>query len=76
MKEKLINAFAEALEMEAGKIKETDKFRDCENYGSLTELSVIAMLDSEFGIEIEMKEFNNYLTIADLIRLVSVKPLK
>lgn len=76
MKEKLINAFAEALEMEAGKIQETDKFRDYENYGSLTELSVIAMLDSEFGIEIEMKEFNNYLTVADLLRLVSGKPLK
>ena len=28
------------------------------------------MLDSDFGIEIEMKEFNNYKTVMDLVKLV------
>ena len=42
----------------------------------LTELSVLAMLDSEFGIEIEMKEFNKYRTVEDLIILVSDNSLK
>jgi len=73
MKEKLINAFAEALEMEADMIKEADNFRDYEHYSSLSELSVLAMLDSEFGIEIEMKEFNNYRTVGDLLKLVNSK---
>ncbi len=73
MKEKLINALAEALEMESAKIRIEDYFRDYEAYSSLTELSVLAMLDSEFGIEIEMKEFNNYKTVEDLIKLVSNK---
>lgn len=71
MKEKLFTALAEALEMEVGTMKEGDKFRDYENYSSLSELSVLAMLDSEFGIEIEMNEFNKYVTVADLLRLVS-----
>lgn len=70
MKEKLINALAEAMEIETAMINEEDKFRDYEAYSSLTELSVLAMLDSDFGIELEMKEFNNYKTVKDLIGLV------
>jgi acyl carrier protein len=70
MKEKLIKALADAIEMEAANINEEDKFRDYETYSSLTELSVLAMLDSDFGIEIEMKEFNNYHTVKDLVNLV------
>jgi len=71
MKEKLISALAEALEMDASQVKPDDIFRDYENYSSLTELSVLAMLDSDFGIEIEMQEFNKYKTVEDLINLVS-----
>lgn len=73
MKEKLIEALAEALEKDSGSITAEDIFRDYEEYSSLTELSVLAMLDSEFGIEIEMKEFGNYKTVADLVRLVELK---
>jgi acyl carrier protein len=73
METKLIQALAEALEMEAEIINPADKFRDYENYSSLTELSVLAMLDSDFGIEIEMKEFNNYRTVDDLLNLISSK---
>ena len=71
MNEKLINALAEALEMDASIIKPEDKFRDYENYSSLTELSMLAMLDSEFGIEIEMNDYNKLKTVSDLISLVS-----
>lgn len=71
MEEKLISALAEALEMDASQVKPDDIFRDYENYSSLTELSVLAMLDSDFGIEIEMQEFNKYKKVEDLINLVS-----
>lgn len=70
MKEKLVSALAEALEMDASEINLQDCFRDYKNYSSLSELSVLAMLDSDFGIEIEMKEFNNYKTVESLIILV------
>jgi acyl carrier protein len=73
MEEKLINALAEALEIDAGVINVEDNFRDYESYGSLTELSVLAMLDSDFGIELEMKDFNRYKTVGDLVSLVSGK---
>jgi acyl carrier protein len=71
MKEKLIASLAEALEMEPGNINPDDLFRNYENYSSLTELSVLAMLDSDFGIEIEMNKFNSLKTVEDLITLVS-----
>jgi acyl carrier protein len=73
MKEKLITSLAVALDIEPEQIKLYDSFRAYETYSSLTELSVLAMLDSDFGIEIEMKEFNNYKTVEDLIKLVSSK---
>lgn len=71
MKDRLISALAEALEMESSKISIGDKFRDYDTYSSLSELSVLAMLDSEFGIEIEMKEFNKYITVGDLNQLIT-----
>jgi acyl carrier protein len=76
MKERLIAALAEALEMDGNHIMEIDNFRDYENYSSLTELSVLAMLDSEFGVEIEMKEFNKYKSVEDLIQLVNNRSVK
>lgn len=71
MKNKLINGLAEALEMESQQIKMEDVLRDYENYSSLSELSILAMLDSEFGIEIEMNQFNKYKTVGDLLHLLS-----
>ena len=76
MNERFINALAEALEMEASDINMEDEFRDYESYDSLTELSVFAMLDEEFGIELEMEEYKKYITVDDLIGLVKSKSTK
>ena len=73
MKDKLIIALADALEMNAAIINPDDCFRDYGNYSSLSELSVLAMLDSDFGIALEMKDFNALKTVNDLIILVSSK---
>jgi acyl carrier protein len=73
MQDKLLTALAEALEMDSENIKLDDNFRDYESYSSLSELSVLAMLDTDFGVEIEMRDFNKYRTVGDLIKLVSSK---
>ncbi len=75
-KEKLISALAEALEMEPTQIRMEDNLRDYENYSSLSELSILAMLDSDFGIEIEMNEFNKYVKVEDLVQLVTTRLTK
>jgi acyl carrier protein len=76
MEKKFFSSLSEALEMDVNQIKSEDKFREYENYSSLTELSVLAMLDSEFGIEIEMTEFNKFNTVAELLQLVTAQSSK
>ncbi len=73
MKDKFIEALAEALEIEANEVDFQDSFRDYESYDSLSELSVLAMLDSDFGVELEMEEYNTYKTVEDLFKRVSTK---
>ncbi|GAF03267.1 acyl carrier protein [Saccharicrinis fermentans] len=73
MQDKFIVALAEALEMEESEINFSDHFRDYESYDSLAELSVLAMLDADFGVELEMKEYNTFVTVEDLFKRVSAK---
>jgi acyl carrier protein len=66
MEEKFLNAFKEAMEIEDKEVKMDDKFRDYEGWSSLKELSVLAMMDSDFGVNLEMKDFNKLITVGDL----------
>ncbi|MEQ8414424.1 MAG: acyl carrier protein [Imperialibacter sp.] len=71
MEEKFIKAFKEALELEDRTIDLTDTFRDYEEWDSLGHLSLIAILDEEFGVVIEQAEFNKLNTVGEL--MVEVK---
>ena len=57
MKQKFIDQFRETLEIEDRTISESDNFRDYDEWDSLTLLSVIAMIDEEFGVIIESNDF-------------------
>lgn len=60
-------AFMEAFELdESFEVKMDDVFREYDNWDSLTKLSLIAILDDEFDVLIEDKEFNKLITIQDL----------
>lgn len=53
-----IEKFAEAIEMESvNDLKEDTKFRELDEWNSLAVLSVIAMLDEEYDIQIENADF-------------------
>ncbi len=67
MEDKFIELFSEILEMEGQQINLEDNFRDYDNWDSLANLSVIAMLDEEFGVLIENKDFKNINTVGELI---------
>lgn len=62
----------------ANQFEETDfavfspetKFRELDEWSSLIALSVIEMLDEEYGIQIENKDFKNLETIADIVDYV------
>ena len=66
MKE-FIAKFAEALELEdISVVNENTTFRDLDEWNSLSFLSVIAMLDEEYGIQIEKAQFRELKTLGDI----------
>ena len=73
MEEKFINLFCETLEIEDAQVTSETIFRDLEQWDSLAYLSVIAMIDEEFDIQIEGAEFKELKTIGDLINEIEKK---
>lgn len=60
--DKFIELFAEALERE-GEIKMEDEFRNYKEWSSIAYLSVIAMMDEEYGVQIEEADFKKLRTV-------------
>lgn len=67
MEERFIDLFKETLEIDGQDITLNTKFRDLENWSSLSFLSVLAMLDEEYNVIIEGNDFSKLITIEDLI---------
>jgi acyl carrier protein len=67
MEEKFIDLFKETLEIIDQEIKLDTKFRDLENWDSLSFLSILAMIDEEYDVVIEGNDFRKLVTIKDLI---------
>lgn len=65
-KEKFIKGIKEALEIEGRDINWEDNFREYEEWDSIGRLSLIAMIDTEFNIQIEEKDFETLFTIQDV----------
>lgn len=65
-----ISKFSEALDIEALTINESTEFRNLDEWDSLAYLSIIAMLDEEYGIQIENVEFKKLRTISDIIAYI------
>lgn len=60
--EKFIELFAEALERE-DEIKMEDEFRNYPEWSSIAYLSVIAMMDEEYDVQIEEADFKRLRTV-------------
>lgn len=66
--EELKAKLAEILEVED--LDETKKFKDYEEWDSLTGLSLIAMLDSDYNITMNGKEIASFESIEDFCKEV------
>ena len=73
MEAKFIEKFKETLELDGVEINLETKFRDLENWDSISFLSVLAMLDEEYGVSIEGNNFRKLETIEDLINEIKTK---
>ena len=69
MKNKFLKAFKEALEIDR-QIELSENFKDYEEWNSLSRLSLIVMLDEEFGVQIENQDFEKISTVQDLLEVV------
>jgi acyl carrier protein len=75
MEDKFVKAFKEALEIN-DEVKLEDEFRNYPQWDSLGHMSLIAMLDSEFKIQIENSSFEKMKTVKDIFDYVQVRILK
>lgn len=65
-----IEKFVEAVEVESATVKPDSKFRDFEEWSSLSTLSLIAMVDEEYGKTLTGEHIRNSSTVEDLFEIV------
>jgi acyl carrier protein len=70
MQENFLLKFREVLEAPEKEISLDDMFRDYEEWNSLAFLSLIAMIDEEFDVIIEGKDFKQLQTVGDIIQAI------
>lgn len=66
MEEKFLELFKETLDIEDRELKMSDKFRDYEEWDSIANLSVVAMIDVEYEVIIENSVFKELQTLQEL----------
>lgn len=64
MEENFIELMKEVFEID--EVKFEDAFRDYDTWDSLTNISLIAMLDDEYEVIIDTKDFGNLETVREL----------
>lgn len=69
--QEFLKKIAEILEED--EIKETDQLKSYPQWDSLSVLSVIAMLDAGYGVNLRAQEFENINTAGDLWNLVQAR---
>ncbi|WP_323027659.1 acyl carrier protein [Gelidibacter japonicus] len=73
MKEQLIAIVKEALELENENVSLTDHLSSYESWDSLGRLSLMALIDESFDIQLSDEEFNSFETIEDLHKALVAK---
>jgi acyl carrier protein len=70
MEEKFFEQLRDAFDAEGKSISPNDKFRDYDEWSSLANLSLIAMLDDSYGVVIPPDEFKKISTVGELMEEV------
>lgn len=73
MKEKFLETIKEALEVEDVEVNFSDVLADFDSWDSISRLSLIALLDENFEVEVADAEFEETETVEDLYNLVKSK---
>lgn len=66
MEENFLELFKETLDIEDKEVRMSDHFRTFEEWDSIANLSLIAMIDVEYDVIIENSVFKNIETLQEL----------
>ena len=73
MEAKFLELIIEVLEIEGRTIQMSDALRDFDEWDSLARLSLIAMIDDEYGVVIEDEKFKSLRSLADLYEEIQAR---
>jgi acyl carrier protein len=76
MQDQFLSEIKEVVEIENREIQLTDVFRDYDEWDSLCRLSLIALLDDNYGVAIEDETFKKLITLEDLFNEVQQRTQK
>jgi acyl carrier protein len=65
-----IEKFADAIDADASNLTAGTEFRTLEEWDSLAYISIIAMMDEEYDIQIEMAQFKQLKTIGSVAEYI------
>ena len=69
-----VELFAEQFDdTDVNDIQATTEFKKLDEWSSLLALSIIAMVDEEFGITVKGEDIRNSITVEDLYKAVKSK---
>ena len=57
----------EVMELDEGSLDPDMKLKEIEEYDSMVKLSLVVLMNDEFGKKITVKEINNFVTVRDVI---------
>jgi acyl carrier protein len=66
MEQKFLTLVSEVLEIEDRNLKLSDNFKEFKEWDSLANLTMVAMLDDEFGVVIDSQRFKKMTTLQDV----------
>lgn len=70
LKEFIDNFAAQFAGTDASEFTADTKFKDLKDWSSLMALSIIAMVDDEYDVDLKGQDIRNSATIADLFEIV------
>ena len=68
-----LNELKETLEIDDDGLNEETNLKDLEEYDSLSVLSIIAMIDENFGKRISGQDFQSITTVGSLMELIGME---
>ena len=65
-----ISLIEETLELDEGTLNADTVLADVEEYDSMAKLSLIVMMDDEFGVKLTGEMIKGFETVADILKLM------